>query len=292
VTTPLGCTTLRIVDPASGTELLNVYATSNQSLICLNSVDLGFPNVRSVQANISGAHGVTDTTRYFGDRAITAEMTLPQGPAADTALESLAPILDVSQRFYAYVQRPGWSGERRALVRVGTFTCPPGVNRKAQIGWVAPAGLLEDSLLQSVVLNPQASASGGFAVPMQVPLVISGGLVAGASLVNVGGTAPAPPLIDIYGPCSDPLVRCVDTGEQLVFTGLSIADGDFLHIDVENRTILLNGDPSQSRYNRLDVANSSWWSLPARSGVQVVFSPNTPSGNCQAVLAWRSRYIT
>lgn len=288
--TTLGCSTLRVVDPNTSNELLNITATSNPTLIHLNNVDLGYPNVRSNSAPVSGGHGVTDTTQWFADRAITAEMTLPQGDLADAADDTLRAVMGLG-RYYLYVQRPAWTAERRVLVRGSTYTCPPGVSRQAQAGWIAPAGLLEDADLSFATLNPQASAQGGFTVPMSVPLIISGGLVSGATLIDVLGTAAAPPIIDIYGPCSDPLFRCVDTGKQMVFTGLSIADGDFLHVDMEARTVTLNNDPSQSRYSRIDLANSQWFTLPTGNGVQVIFSPNTPSGNCQAVLSWRSRWL-
>jgi hypothetical protein len=289
-TIKLQATTLRVVTQ-DGAELLNVAATGSSSLICLNNVDLGYPQVREVTTPISGSHGTTDTSQWFGSRLVTTQFTLPERPLTDLAHDQLAGLMAPGLRLWLYVQRPDWATERRILVRGSTFACPPGVMRVAQAGWIAPGGLLEDATQSYVTLNPQADSAGGFEVPMDVPLDISGGLVAGATLIDVGGTVPTPPTIDIYGPCSDPLVRCVDTGKQIVFTGLTIADGDFLHIDMDSKSVLLNGDPSQSRYSRLDIANSDWFTLPNGTGIQVVFSPNTPSGSCQAVLGWRARYV-
>jgi hypothetical protein len=277
--------TLRLVDPATGVEL---YSVGPDTWPMLNKLDLGWPVVRTTSTPISGAHGETDTTRYFGARAITAEVTLPQGVAADAALDVLGPLQDPGLRLWLYAQRPGWAGERRIMVRGGGLPCPPGTVRVAQASWVAPAGLFEDAAPSSVTLVPSASASGGFAFPMSFPLTLSAGLVPGASLVDVSGM-PVAPVIDIFGPCSDPLVRCVDTGEQVAFTGFSIADGDYLQVDMAARTALLNGDPAQSRYNRLDFTSSTWWKLPVGVGVRLVFSPTAPSGACQAVVTWHSQ---
>jgi hypothetical protein len=96
--------------------------------------------------------------------------------------------------------------------------------------------------------------------------------------------------VDIYGPCSGPLFRVVNTGATLSFSSLSLAAGDYLHIDTAARTITLNNDPSQSRYDALDMATSQWPSLPPGSP-QVVFSPASSSAGCVAVVSWRSTWL-
>jgi hypothetical protein len=280
-------TTMRLVDISGNT----LYSADSFSSAKLTSLDLGYPTIRAVTVPISGAHGQTDTTQWFGDRAITAELTMPERPWTDSAVDALAGLMDPSQRLWLYVQRPNWPSERRILIRPATFVCPPGLVRKAQAGWIAPAGLLEAAAAVQVSLQPQQAGTGGVAIPLAIPMVLSAGLAPGAALVNVDGNTNVPPTIDIYGPCSDPLVRCVTTGRQVSFAGFSIAAGDYLHVDMAARTVTLNGDPSQSRYNRRDLSTSSWWSLPAGTGVQVAFSATGPSAPCQAVVSWRPRFI-
>lgn len=278
--------TMRIVSQSGVT----LFAAGPFTETTLNNIDFGFPNVRNVSAGITGAHGEYDTTKFMGARAITAVVTLPQGPAADTVHDLIAGLMNPRLRLYLYAQRPGWPSERRIVVRGATFTCPPGTNRQAQIGFAAPLGLLEDAAVTSVTLTPTGSATGGFSFPISFPLTFVGGVVSGAALANVGGTIEASPIIDIYGPCTDPLVRCVDTGEQIRFT-MTLNDGDFLRVDMAARTANLNGDPAQPRYQSLDFTTSNWWMLPVGRAVQIVFSPSNPSGGCQAVVSWRSRYL-
>lgn len=282
--------TVRLVDPKTGTELVSYGSWTAGGV--LKSIDLGFPAVRESKSNRSGAHGTVDSTRFFGDRAITAEVWMPQPPNTDSAVDQLAGFMNPASRLWLYVQRPNWPQERRTLVRGAAFACPPGVMRVAQAGWVSSSGLFEDAAVQSVTLVPSGTATGGRSYPLVEPRSYVSGLVTGATLIALSGNAPSPPTIDIYGPCSDPMVRCVDTGEQIAFTGLSLAAGDFLRVDMAARTVFLNNDPSQSRYNRLDFAHSTWWQLPAGDpSVQVVFSPFSPSPGCQAVLSWRNQWI-
>ena len=280
--------TLRLVDSVTGAELLSI---GKYTQTILTSLDTGFPSVRSTTSVRSGGHGVFDNTRFVGERAIVAEMVLPAGPAADGAYDTLAGLMSPSRRLYAYMTQAGWSGERRALVSPRTFACPQGNLRKAQAGWSAPAGVIEDAVASQVVLSPSGSAQGGLSFPLAFPDSFATGLVPGAALVTVGGNVDASPVIDMYGPCTNPAFVVVSTGLTIAFTGLTIAAGDFIRVDLAARTVTLNGDPNQSRLNRRDFTVSSWFTLPVGQQVQVAFSPQTPGVGCQAVLTLRNRWL-
>lgn len=285
---PLVATTMRLVDPTTGSQL---YAIGPFTSPRLNSLDFGTATVRSVSQSITGTNGELDTTRWIGARAITAVVTFPQGTSADPAIDTLNMWQNPGLRMYMYAQRPGWLTERRALVRGAGMPCPPGTLRQGQAAWVAPAGVFEDSVLSGATLKPSGTAAGGVAVPLSVPMVFSGGLAPGAGLVNVSGNMPTAPVINIWGPCADPIIRLVSTGQQISFAGLSLADGDYLHIDMAARTVFLNGDPNQSRYSRIDMATLSWWSLPVGTGIEVLFSASAASSPCQANLTWRASWL-
>ncbi len=278
-------TTARLVDFA-GTELLRMDPVWAD--FCLNRLDLGWPEVRAVSEALAGGEGEVDATQYIGARAITAALTLarPVGQKIDL----LRGLCHQGRRLWLHVNRDDWDGERRILVRGNDVAAVPANLTRAQVGWRAPAGLLEAVTADSVTLSPVGQASGGAAYPVTYPLAFDPGLVPGAALLRVGGTVPAPPVIDIYGPCHDPLVRLVGTGEQVRLL-MPVAAGQFVRVRMAARTVLLNGDPNQSRYGRLDFASSSWWSLPVGAAVQVVFSPEAPSAGCQAVLRWRRTWI-
>jgi hypothetical protein len=281
---PVAPNTLRVVRP-DGVEVLNLGI--DESYI-LTALDLGFPSVREVAEAAPGMDGEVDTTAHVGARAITAEVVVSQsgtGPLVDR----LAAVMHPGARHWLYVGRADWPGERRIVGRGASFACPPGTVRRAQLGFRCPSGLLEDAVEQSVTLAPQGSPAGGMAFPVSAPMAFDPGLVPGAALIDVGGSVPVPPVIDVFGPCSDPLVRVVDTGAQVILRG-DIAAGDFVRIDTAARTILRNNDPNYSVYGQLDFAASSWPVLPVGS-VQVVFSPQSSSGACQAVVRWANRWL-
>jgi hypothetical protein len=277
-----------IVDPVTGNELASYGAWTSARL---KSIDLGFPEVRTTTGPRSGAHGVTDSTRWFGSRAVTAEVWMPQPPDQDQAVDNLQACMNPALRLYLYVQRPMWETERRLLVRGATFTCPAAVMRLAQAGWVAADPLWEDSVESSITLSASGGATGGVSFPLSFPMRYLGGQVAGASTIDVGGTADASPVIDMYGPCISPMFKCIDTGEQISFPGLTLVAGQFLRVDVAARTAQLNGLADQSRYQYIDFVHSTWLTLAGGASCQVVFSPQSPGSGSRAVVTWRPRYI-
>lgn len=279
---------MRLVDSTSATEVLSVGPFTST---ILNRLDFGYPKSRAVSVSAAGANGEIDTTRYMGARVLTAEVTLPQGLGADDAYDQLASVCNPGLRLWMYTQRPGWDSERRIYVRGDTFDCPPGVSRQGQMTFISPTGLFEDPNWQVTTVTPLTVASSGRSYPRHYPWSYRQGPVAGAGIANVGGTVPALPIISIYGPCSNPLVRCVDTGQQVSFPGLTIGYGDFLQIDMGSRTVYMNGDSTQNYYSRRDLTTSTWWSLPARPGVNVLFSATATDAGCQAVLAWHPTYL-
>lgn len=272
----------------SGNTLLTLDDSPDVGLI-LTSVDLGYATVRESMTPLSGQDGELDLTQYTGGRAITAEVGFPvtaTGPLIDTVRGLMHP----GRRMWLQVQMDDWTAERRIKVRGASLTAPTGpLPWTAQLGWKAASGTLEDVALSTTTLLPVGGASGGMTFPMTFPLAFQPGLVPGASVLSVSGTVGAPPTIDIYGPCSGPLFRVVDTGIEMSFPSLTINAGDFVHIDVAARTITVNNDPSQSRYSYLDFAASAWPLLPPGSP-QVVFSPASSSAGCEAVVSWRSQW--
>lgn len=277
-------TTVRVVDDdGTGAEIIRLDWTSG---IILNSVDLGFPEVRTSTAPRTGQDGTNDTTVYIGARTITAELTLPA--ASYYAVEDqLRQVMHPALRYWLHIVRDDWAQERRVLVRGATYTSSQGQPKVAQLGWVAPAGTLEEPAA-SVSLQPTATdQGGGIATPVATPVAFAAGYVPGAAGITVTGTAPTWPVVDIYGPCTNPALFLAGTQQTLAFN-LTIAAGDYLHVDFAARTALLNS--VTTRYGTLDFLRSSWWQL--QPGLrQVMFLPGVASGACQALFTWSPRWI-
>jgi hypothetical protein len=107
----------------------------------------------------------------------------------------------------------------------------------------------------------------------------------GKGLVTTNGNYSAWPVLKMFGPVVDPVVTWLDPvsdeplGIQVVFAGISIADGDYLEVDTKAQTALLNGDPGANRYSFIDFAATNWG--PLQSGANLLLftasSAETPS---------------
>ena len=104
-------------------------------------------------------------------------------------------------------------------------------------------------------------AYGGLTVPYVIPAVTATGQV---SLTN-RGNEPGPVRLRIDGPCVGPVVTHVSTGAQLVFaSSLVLRAGEWLDVDMENRTVLANGQASRNGWitsrgwSAFDPGANSW----------------------------------
>lgn len=90
----------------------------------------------------------------------------------------------------------------------------------------------------------------------------------GAVSVAVGGVKSTPPVFRLYGYALNPAIVNLDTGERLQFgasvavPSAEIANGNYLEIDVKNRTVYLNGDETVNQRNLFNPAASTWFELP------------------------------
>ncbi len=258
--------------------------------VALSQIDLGFPDARESSTPLSGQDGAWDTTSLVGGRGITAEVTVHEPGTVGASQDVLRALMHPRRRMWLYVSRDDWAADRRIRVRGASLATANGrFPITAQLAWRAATPTLEDVTATSVTLNPVADSGGGLSLPTVFPLAFAPGLVPGATIVSVGGTADASPTVDVYGPCTDPLIRVVGSGE-LSFTGLTVRAGDYLHIDVADRSITLNNDAAQSQYHRLNFGASTWPTLPPGSA-QVVFSPASAEAGCVAVVSWRSQWM-
>lgn len=78
----------------------------------------------------------------------------------------------------------------------------------------------------------QSGGSGGFVVPVVVPMAVGSSTLAETKNIEYPGTAPTFPQIRITGPLTDALIQNLTTGELIDFDGVTIAGGDWVDIDL------------------------------------------------------------
>lgn len=112
-----------------------------------------------------------------------------------------------------------------------------------------------------------STSSGGFTLPRTIPVTFAAS-TGGTTAVNNAGNRPTPPVFRVYGYCVNPQIILVGTTSRIALTG-TISAGDYLEIDVSQRTITINGTSPALQF--LDAANSSWFELPrGTSTIQLI----------------------
>lgn len=91
--------------------------------------------------------------------------------------------------------------------------------------------------------------------------------------------------IRVDGPVTNPRIENLTVGKTIEID-IVVATGDFLEIDTEENTVLLNG--TASRYDNL-TSTSQWWDLQPGSN-EVRFRASTTTA-ATLTLTWRSAWI-
>jgi hypothetical protein len=258
-------------------ELDGVYAT---------------PDVRTSDADRARQHGQWPGVDLLGGRAITATLQaiLPHPQEAQWAgvqglLRPTGPERPLTIRMSGFCG----GNEVRTLARVRRLAVPVDVERY-QFG--APQIVVEwwatdprfyavaESTETATVQSPE-----GFGLTFDVTpdLTFGGPLPAGVMTATNDGNFPAPWVMEIEGPITDPRIENVTTGATLRFVG-SVGGGEVLRIDSLARTVTLGG---ASRYSWLLPA-SQWFDLEP-GATQVRLAAQAGTGN--ATLTYRSAWI-
>lgn len=112
--------------------------------------------------------------------------------------------------------------------------------------------------IQSLIAYTFATAGGAFSIPSVVPTFFGGSTIDTQQAIVNAGTFKALPIIDIYGPITDPVIENVSTGLKLDFTGITINNGDYYTIDLRygRKQVYKNGDTTDNRISELTIDSS------------------------------------
>lgn len=155
---------------------------------------------------------------------------------------------------------------------------------RVALQFYAPDPRLYDAAETVLTTGPGASTSGGLAPPLTPPLTPSGSGSGGqVQAVNAGNTATRP-LLRVDGPAPGFDLLQLTTGRALRYRQ-ALAAGDFVVIDTDARTVLLNGTAS-----RRSALSGAWWDLPP--GVSDVrYLPTGPAVGSAFTMRFRSAWL-
>ncbi len=105
-----------------------------------------------------------------------------------------------------------------------------GYNHTAVVSLRAADPTFYDPTVQSVPFTT-GSGSGGFVVPVVVPVGVGASTVNSTQVITYPGTWLTFPIVTIVGPITNPVITNLSTTDKLDFTGITISAGDSYTID-------------------------------------------------------------
>jgi hypothetical protein len=269
--------------------------------------DPGAPEPRTAMFERAGLDGVDDATAFVGARTVTLDLVVFGGGdmgygnpkrSAYTLVEQLVSMTHPSRRPLLQVQRYLGGdpidpvGEVWELkLRGNPFSIAYG--RKAatmlelSLVFSAPEGLFEGPWQESYTA-PAGVGEAKFVFPYTHAFTF--GSIADSSpaiVVDVDSVVPVPPVLIFVGPATNPKV-ILSSGQSFGFTGLAIAAGQEVVVDMAAGTALLNGDWTSPVYHLVDWTYSTFWRLS--EAVEATFSGGQAGGKLR--IKWRNRRLT
>lgn len=257
---------------------------------------VGFPAVRPVVRNRALADGTVDDTRFVGARAISMSIAIDRRRGdPQLTVDRLMPYLSPRYRPRLHWTIPGSDQERSALVRGADG--PLQINgpqlHVVSASWVAPNGVLESAAESCEIINPGSDTEDGRRYDLVFDRVYPPSLGIGDRLVVNEGNAVAEWTATIFGPCVNPAL--IINGVPIRFDrsgGLTLTGGTSVTIDSRQRTILLNNDPGQSRYEFVNFTDWAWDDVRLQPGDNIVrFEGDTLDPGSQVQFCWRSAWL-
>lgn len=272
------------------------------------SLQIGSPAVRTVARNRALADGTFDESKYTGARAVTVTLRLKTAavcnPGSDmqSLIDAVTPYMSPRRRPTLTWQLPGSESARSMVVRGESWPYTIASPKHPGIGlqWVCPSGeihaggdeaehcetIIPASDVEAGRLYNENYADGGRGpYPPSAPL-------GGRIIVNPGNAA-AHWEATIFGLVTNPIITI--NGTSMKFDrngGLHLAGGSSVVINTRNRTILLNGDPDDSRYDKVNYGEWAWSDLLLVPGVnEVRFGGSVLSPQATIVLCYLPTYL-
>jgi hypothetical protein len=254
------------------------------------------PPVRSTDATRSGEHGAFLGTDLLNERTVTLQLLLlPEDPTPaaararyDALVQAVATAFapqnaDLPLIYNAGTRRINCRPKRRDIPRELSRSGFSGV---ATIELAAADPRIYDATLQTLTTGLPTSTGLGTGFPIGFNLGF-GGAVSGGFITAVNaGNFPSRPVVTLQGPADNPQITNLTTG-QFIKLNLALGATDYLTIDFDAHSILLNG--TASRRSSMSTL-SQWWELPPGSSQLRWTSDNFYAGALMTV-QFRSAWI-
>src|SRR5262245_10383719 len=289
----LGTTSIELHNPDAG-------------WVC-DTLNLGYPEVRAVVNNRPDQHGIDDRTRFYGARAVSADLVTTTGWGAriDDVADSFAPFMrpDVRPVLHFILDR-GNNDERTLTVRAADYGWPilDDYERAIHLAWIAADPIARSTSTSTATAWSGASVGAGRAYNLTFDRTYPTGTSSPPTgIIRPTGDVPVQPLYRVFGPITGPKLHFPGMradGTAYTFdinfvASLTIGASQWIDIDSANKTARLMGDPTQSVQTSIDWATTTWGSIdPAPGYSNMQLTGTSTSDNTQVTAFWTEGFLT
>jgi hypothetical protein len=152
-------------------------------------------------------------------------------------------------------------------------------------------GVIESPTLSKILIDPGEDVELGRTYDLEFDRVYppTGGI--GSRLIVNSGNEVADWTATIFGPAVNPTLTV--NGIDISFNrngGLTLQPNESVTISTQNRTVLLNNDPDESRYDRINFTEWSWEQVRLQPGDNT-FRYEEDGLNGRVEVSWRSAWL-
>lgn len=237
----------------------------------------------------SADHGGWPAPQYYAPRIITLTImaSAPTQALRDQAraqLQQAFPVNDLATLTYAEPV-PKLVYVRRNAGAAITETYPTLTDVIFTVPLVCPDPRKYATAPQTVSLVVPTPIVNPLALPFSLPVSFPGNIPPSDSSVTAlnNGTFESRPVITVAGPITSPAIVNAVTGQQVTFTGLTLAATDQLVLDMDNRQSFVDGN-----FYAADVS-SAWWVL--EPGPTQVYLDGVTGGGATLTMTYSSAWI-
>jgi hypothetical protein len=240
-------------------------------------------------------HGLLAGLDYLAGRSVVLNMVAWAGPGFTLAqvIDQLKAAFSPQVSTVSPLQfcRPGQT-TRQILCRARKFTGGVQGGRTGGV-WTGAVQLdAEDPRIYDAVQQSQLvtlpTPSSGMTFPATFPLTFGGTTGGGGQIsANNAGDFATRPVAVIAGPCVNPRIENVTTG-QSISLNITLGPSDTLTIDFDAHTVFLNG--TGSRYAAV-IPGSTFFELPPGTSLVEFFSQDASPTGATLTLTWSSAWL-
>lgn len=254
---------------------------------------MDFPETRISMYNKPGENGAVVSAEFYGSRGITLHGFIKGANATIHEADRIAFQNAVSQQKdtngYPVTTRVTFTTLAGNVYYVDGFFKRPIMNyadinfTRYSIDIVAPNHAIFKLAPSTLTIN--RAIGGGAIVPFIVPVTLAPSSGGAGTLVNNGSTITFP-IIKFIGPLTNPYLAN-DTVGKFMQLSYSLLAGSTITIDMQNKTIMLNGSTSLLSTK---VVGSDWWGLTNGSN-NITFSTSSTADTGQVSFTYNDAYL-